>query len=132
MVPRNSAVEAGGASLGITARALTPLRAAPNRYLTRHLEEEGLFERTRELIQRSGGYIILPGKAGTLAELTFLWALNRARLLRDRPIVLLGASWRRFLEQVTALDLVDRSEVEITQVAGTPEEAVRLIRSGIR
>lgn len=126
------AIEEGGVTLGITARVLTPLRAGPNPYLTSHIEEEGLFERTRELISRSAGYIILPGKAGTLAELTFLWALNKARLLNGRPVVLLGASWRRFLQQVTALDLVDLSEIEITHVAGTPEEAVGLILSAMR
>jgi uncharacterized protein (TIGR00730 family) len=126
------AVEAGGVSLGITSRALSPLRRAPNPYLTRHIEEGDLFERTRELIGRSAGYIILPGKAGTLAELTFLWALNRAQLLQGRPIVLLGPSWRSYLEQVNALELVDPPELEITHVAGTPEEAVGLIRSKIR
>ncbi|HZI94324.1 MAG TPA: LOG family protein [Patescibacteria group bacterium] len=125
------ALEAGGTTLGITTRALSPLRAAPNPYLTLHLEEADLFDRTRELIGRSAGYIILPGKAGTLAELTFLWALNRARLLQDRPIVLLGASWRSYLEQVATLALVDRREIEITHVAATPEEAVDMIRSRI-
>jgi len=126
------AVEAGGQALGITTRALAPLRAGPNPYLTQHVEEAGLFERTRELIDRSAGYIILPGKAGTLAELTFLWALNRAQLLRGRPIVLLGSSWQGFLDQVSALALVDRGEIDITRVAGTAREAVEMIRRSVR
>ncbi|HKY34052.1 MAG TPA: LOG family protein [Candidatus Polarisedimenticolia bacterium] len=120
--------EEGGVALGITTRALAPLRAGPNPWLSRHLEEEGLFERTRELIGRSAGYIILPGKAGTLAELTFLWAMHRARLLSDRPIVLLGGAWPRFLEQLDALDIVDRDELAITSVASSPEEAVSFMR----
>ena len=125
------AVEAGGEAYGVTVRALTALRAAPNRYLTRHVEAEDLFDRTRELIRSSGGYIILPGKAGTLAELTFLWALNRAQLLRSRPIVLLGSSWQSFLEQVAKLEMVDRGEIDITMVARSAEEAVRMIRDGM-
>lgn len=126
------AVEAGGSAFGITARALSPLRSAPNPYLTRHLEEEGLFERTRELIGRSAGYIILRGKAGTLAELTFLWALHRARLLGDRPIVLLGGFWQGFLDKVDSLGLVEGSQLAITHVAGTPEDAVTAIRRSVR
>lgn len=125
------AVEAGGRALGITARALAPLRASPNRWLTEHFEAEDLFDRTRELMHRSHGYIILPGKAGTLAELTFLWALHRARLLGDRPIVLLGAPWRGFLQQVGALNLLDGAQLEITHVAATPEEAVALVARAI-
>jgi len=118
------ALEAGGRALGITSRALSPLRVGPNPYLTEHLAEEGLFERTRELIDRSEGYIILGGKAGTLAELTFLWAMHKARLLKDRPIVLLGNAWQGFLDAVRSLGLVDPDQLDITQVAQSAEEAV--------
>lgn len=125
------AVEAGGRALGITARALSPLRASPNRWLTEHLEAVDLFDRTRELMHRSHGYIILPGKAGTLAELTFLWALHRARLLGDRPIALLGTPWRSFLRQVGALNLLDDAQMDVSYLAATPEDAVALMVSGI-
>ena len=126
------AKEAGGSVVGITARALSPLRAGPNPYLTIHLEEEGLFERTRELIARSSGYIILRGSSGTLAELTFLWALHRARLQRDRPIVLLGAFWQRFVDTVVALGLVDSGQLTGTHVVNSPEDAVRVIRRALQ
>jgi uncharacterized protein (TIGR00730 family) len=122
------AQEVGGTTYGITTRAFNARRPRPNAYLTHHIEEEGLFERTRELIARSDGFIILAGKAGTLAELTFLWALHRAQLLGDRPIVLLGAPWRQFLQQVDALELVDQDQLTITDVVETPEEAIGVIR----
>ena len=120
------ALDAGGHAYGITTRALAAMRTGPNPFLTRHQEEEGLFERTRELIGRSAGYIILHGKAGTLAELTFLWALHRARLLGNRPIVLLGERWERFVVSIRALDLVDETQLATTYVATTAEEAVLL------
>jgi len=126
------AIEEGGRTLGITTRALGPLRAGPNPYLTEHRDEAGLFERTRELIERSAGYIILPGKAGTLAELTFLWALHRARLLGDRPIVMIGAVWSRLLALLSGQALLDRPQLDITHVVSTPEEAVEVIRRHIR
>lgn len=119
--------DSGGHALGITTRAFDAARAGPNRFLTRHREEEGLFERTRELIGCSAGYIILSGKAGTLAELTFLWALHRARLLGDRPIVLLGERWKPFVESVRALNLVDESQLAVTRVAATADEAVMMV-----
>ena len=119
--------EAGGHALGITTRAFAGTRSGPNPFLTRHCEEEGLFERTRELIGCSAGYIILSGKAGTLAELTFLWALHRARLLGDRPIVLLGERWEQFVESIRALNLVDESQLAVTRVAETASEAVLMV-----
>lgn len=118
------AVESGGRALGITTRAFGALREGPNRYLTDHVETDDLHERTRELISRCTGYIILKGKAGTLAELTFLWALHRARLLGDRPIVLLGAFWKGFLENVETMGLLDRNQAAVTRVTRSPEEAV--------
>lgn len=124
--------EAGGRTVGITARALSPLRRGPNAWLTRHIEADGLFDRTRELIEMSHGYIILPGKAGTLAELTFLWALHRARLLGRRPIVLLGDPWRGFIEKVEALGMLDPAQLAITHITATPEEAVDVILRKIR
>ncbi len=119
--------EAGGATVGITARALAPLRSGPNPYLTLHVEADDLFDRTRELMRRSAGYIILPGQAGTLAELAFLWALQRARLQR-RPIVLLGGFWRALVAQVESLGLVEETQLALTHVVDTPEEAVAKIR----
>jgi len=126
------AVETGGSAVGVTTRALAAVRVAPNPYLTKRVDTEDLFDRTRELISRSAGYIILPGKAGTLAELAFLWALDRAGLLGNRPLILLGSSWRRLLDQVGALGILDRSQLEITQLAETPEEAVEMIRSRLK
>ncbi len=122
------AVESGGRTLGITTRELSPLRSGPNPYLTTHLETEGLLERTRELIVRSAGYIILRGQAGTLAELSLLWALHRARLQGDRPVVLLGGFWQGFIDEVETLGLVDRSQLAVTHVVETPEDAVAVIR----
>ncbi len=121
------AAEAGGRALGITVRAWST-RGGPNRYLTHHREEEGLFERTRELIERSAGYIILAGKAGTLAELTFLWALHRAQILGNRPIVLLGDFWGRFLNLLRDLELLDDSQLAVTHVAVSARDAVEAIR----
>jgi len=124
--------EGGGASLGITVRAFSEARSGPNRYLTDHIEEAGLFERTAALIGRSAGYIILRGKAGTLAELTLVWALQRARLQEGRPIVLLGEFWQQFLRQLTQLELVEESQLAITSVAATPAEAVERLLAQVR
>jgi uncharacterized protein (TIGR00730 family) len=126
------AQEAGGVSLGITVRAFREFRTGPNPYLTQHIEETGLFERTAALIGRSEGYIILRGKAGTLAELTFVWALQRARLQEGRPIVLLGDFWQRLLQQLIQLELVEESQLALTSVAASPAQAVAQLLAQVR
>ena len=118
--------EAGGTAIGVTSKDLG--RAGGNAYLSVEHAESNLFERTRRLIEISSAYIILPGKAGTLAEASFLWALDRARLLNGRAIVLLGPFWSGFVEQLVARNLLEPGQAAITMHAATPEEAVDLIR----
>jgi len=118
--------EGGGAAIGVTSVDLG--RGIANPYLTLEHAEANLFERTRRLIEISSAYIILPGKAGTLAEAAFLWALHRARLLSGKPIVLLGPFWSGFVEQLVARELLETGQAEATARAATPEEAVELIR----
>jgi hypothetical protein len=117
--------EAGGRAIGVTSRDLG--RSGGNAYLTEERLAENLFERTRLLMERSSAYIILAGKAGTLAEASFLWALHRARLLQGKPIVLLGSIWEGFVESLAERDLLEPGQVEATRRAATPEEAVRII-----
>jgi uncharacterized protein (TIGR00730 family) len=126
------AQEGGGSSLGITVRAFSGARAGPNPYLTDHIEAAGLFDRTEALIGRSMGYIILRGKAGTLAELTLIWALQRARLQEGRPIVLLGEFWQPLLQQLTQLELVEESQLAVTFVAATAAQAVERLLAQVR
>ena len=118
--------EGGGEAVGITTRIFT--RGEGNPYLSRELPEQDLYLRTRALIEPSAAYIILPGKAGTLAELTFLWALQRAGLLGRKPVILVGPFWRGLVDDLLARRLLEPSQAAATAHAATPEEAVNLVR----
>lgn len=118
--------EAGGRVLGITCDNFG--RGPGNRYLTEERREPDLYQRTRSLIEVSSAYIILPGKAGTLAETAFLWALHRAGALGGKPVVLLGSFWDGFVEELLERDVLEPSQANDTLRAATPEEAVRMVR----
>lgn len=119
------ATGAGGRAIGVTCTEFG--RGAGNPYLSEERPERDLYLRTRSLIRLSAAYIILPGKAGTLAELSFLWALHRGNLLRSEPVVLLGGFWDGFVEEMLRRGLVEPSQAEATSHAATPEEAVSII-----
>ncbi len=99
-------------------------RRSANRYVQESIRTADLLERTRILIENSMACIVLHGKAGTLAELTLLWALHRAGCLESRPVVLLGDGWRRFMDTVSAEDMLDPAQMEITTIAASPENAM--------
>jgi uncharacterized protein (TIGR00730 family) len=116
------AVEAGGAAVGVTCAAF-PGRE-PNRFLTERRDTADLLARTGALIEAARGFIVLHGKSGTLAELTFVWALHRAGSLGPRPVILLGDAWRPFLHHLVRGDMIEDEQLSITRVAERPEDAV--------
>lgn len=119
------AAEAGGRAVGVTCSTFTGRQ--PNPYLTREIATDDLHRRTATLIELAHGFVVMPGKAGTLAELAQLWALHRAGCLEDRPVVLLGAGWEALLHHLVEAGIVETSQRRISRIARDPEEAVRAI-----
>jgi uncharacterized protein (TIGR00730 family) len=98
-----------------------------NAWLVETRATPDLYARTRELVERSGAFIVLPGKAGTLAELGFLWALHRAGCLRREPVILLGDGWDAYLRHIVEAGMLDESQREVTHLARSPEEALEFV-----
>lgn len=117
--------EAGGETLGVTVSSLFAGRR-PNPYLDRIEDRPDLPSRTRTLIDLAEGFIILPGRAGTLAELSLLWALQRAGV-HDHPRVLVGKAWGELMRLLARLELLEPPLRETTLLADRPEEAVALM-----
>jgi uncharacterized protein (TIGR00730 family) len=117
------AVEAGGRTIGIVCSVFEGRR--PNRWLTETHETCDLFERTRELIDRTHGYVVLPGQTGTLAELAMLWALSRAGCLGSRPVVALGRGWQDVLSSLAVASVLPEPQRSIVHCVLTAEDAVR-------
>jgi len=93
--------------------------------LTRVLEEPDLLARTRRLVELSRGFVVLAGKAGTLAELAMLWALLRAGLLAA-PVVILDETWGRMYDDLDRAGRLDPAVRDWTRLAASPAEAVCL------
>ena len=123
------ATEAGGRAIGVVCD-IFPDRSA-NRYLSETVHSRDLHERTRLLVERAAGFIVLEGKAGTLAELALLWALHRAGCLDRRPVVLLGDRWRALVRHLDRSGQLEAAQLEITHHARNPEEAVIVLRQAL-
>lgn len=120
------ALEAGGRTVGILSEVFAHRK--PNPYLTETLDSADLYERTRLLIDRSDAYIVLAGKAGTLAELAWLWALARAGCLPSRPVVVLGHPWPDVLDLLAERDMLDPIASRMTERADDEHQALRILK----
>jgi uncharacterized protein (TIGR00730 family) len=121
--------EVGANAVGVTCEIL--LRRSPNPYLTEEAPSEDLHLRTRELVRRSDGFVILDGKAGTLAELSFLWALMRAGCLASRPVIVWGEAWAELIDFLGRLGTLDDGELLQTARAASPEDVVQYLRHSV-
>jgi len=119
--------QAGVRTIGVTVAAFTH-RAVANPFIDKEFREQNLYDRTRRLIDEAAGFVVLPGGAGTLAELAFLWALCRAGLHDAKPIVLVGPVWQRLLHNLRELDILGERELAATSLADSPAVAVDLVR----
>jgi len=123
--------EAGGEAIGVTTDAFADRRSG-NAYLSREIREADLLLRTRTLIEMADGFVVLPGKAGTWAELFLLWALHRAGLLGPRPVVLLGEGWGEAVAVLEGWKILEPGHHEVVRLASTPEETFALVALGLK
>ena len=84
------AAEAGGEAVGVVFAGERSRQ--PNRYLTGVVEAADLFERQKALIEKADGYIAFPPMAGTLSEVSLLWAHRKSGAKKDAPLALEGSS----------------------------------------
>ncbi|MFQ5767407.1 MAG: LOG family protein [Acidobacteriota bacterium] len=118
--------EAGGKAIGVTLEPFSRRRST-NPWLSDEIREPDLHLRMRTLIDRSSGFLVLEGKAGTLAEVGFLWALTRAQLMGHRTVVLVGSAWCEFLAVARRLAVLDETSTGSTQTAASVEQGVSLL-----
>ena len=118
--------ERGGRVLGIT---MNQFKSEPNRYLTEKVPSEHFYERLQRLITQSVGYVALRGGMGTVTEVSLVWNKLQTRVLDPRPLVLLGDCWPPVVKEWQSHLAVNDQDVSLLDFAGTPDEAVSIIKS---
>ncbi len=117
--------EAGGRVIGVTS-AFFPTNEI-NPFVDEEVPTDDLYNRIRELVIHSDAYIVLRGSIGTLAELMIVWNISTIDAHFDRPIVLLGESWKNVIRTFQESLDVKPEHVEHLLFAATPEECVQLL-----
>lgn len=113
--------DAGGEAIGVTCSIFRG--RSPNPHLDLEIEEPDLAARTGRLIELSRGFVVLEGKAGTLAELAMLWAYSRAGVLPG-PIVIWDDSWADLVRALRASGRLDPRTARPVFLAHDAESAV--------
>jgi uncharacterized protein (TIGR00730 family) len=88
------AVEKGAEAIGII---VDHWGSAANKFVTREIKCNTLFERINKLIETGDGYVILQGGTGTLLELAAVWELSNKGLMDHKPITCHSSMWKEIV-----------------------------------
>ncbi len=109
------AKEAGGRTLGVTAKVFKTRRA--NRWIDEEIRVKTWQDRLFELIERGSGYVVLRGGTGTLVELAVVWEMLNKGVIAGKPFVVLGDFWQPIIERVRE---VETGHASISGESGAP------------
>src|SRR5919202_3105336 len=112
------AKEAGGQAIGVTVDVIGQV-ASPNAYLDQEVRTAALLERIDKLVELGAGYVVLPGGAGTLAELAVVWNLALFGALHGKPLIVVGDGWRQVL--ATLVDHLHTVEADLRWLTFVPD-----------
>jgi hypothetical protein len=79
------------------------------------------------LIVRSVGFVALRGGMGTVTELSLVWNKIQTHVIEPRPLVLLGDCWPPVVAAWREHLVVSDADIEMLDLARTPDEAVEII-----
>ena len=94
----------GGTAVGVIPRQLASFEVA-HPGLTETVVTDGMFTRKQEMIDRSDGFVILPGGFGTLDEFFEVLTWKQLGML-DKPVIVLDSEgyWAPLLDLLDHLD----------------------------
>jgi hypothetical protein len=129
------AFEAGGVSVGCNISL--PHEQESNKYQTISLDFHYFYARKVMFVKYAAAFICFPGGYGTLDEFFETLTLIQTMKIEAFPILLFGSwYWRGLTEWIRGVlmphHFIDGEDIDIFRLVDTPEEAVRLVKQGVR
>jgi uncharacterized protein (TIGR00730 family) len=125
------AKEASGSTIGVTMESVNP---QANQWVDRTIVVKTLIDRLMKLIEFGDAYVVLRGGTGTLLELAAVWELMNKRMIRSRPVIVIGKFWDSTVETVKkelSLEGLEWS-AKYVRVVANPEECVKVLKELLR
>ena len=128
------AFEAGGTSVGLN--ITLPHEQESNRYQTISLDFHYFYVRKVMFVKYASAFICFPGGYGTLDEFFETLTLIQTMKIEAFPILLFGSAyWHGLIDWMRATlipEFIDPEDIDIFRVVETPQEAVRLVKQGVK
>ena len=125
------AAKAGGQSIGLNIEL--PFEQVPNEYINHLVNFHYFFCRKVCFVKYAKAFVIFPGGYGTLDELPESITLIQTKRMEKFPVILYGSKfWKGlmdwFKDSVLAEGCIDPKDLDIIQIADSPEDVVKIIK----
>jgi uncharacterized protein (TIGR00725 family) len=116
----------GGKTIGVT---VSSWPAKANEWVQQEIKAADLPERLAKLIELGDAYIVLRGGSGTLLEFAYVLELVNKDIIQNKPIVLLGDSWKGVINALRQEPASDRQKdfSRLVHTVGSPAELIRYL-----
>ena len=125
------AFKAGTASVGLNIEL--PEEQVCNAYTTKSITFSHFFARKVMLVKYATAFIIMPGGAGTLDELTEVLTLMQTHKIKPFPVILFdGSYWKGFLDwlqsSVLARGFISEQDLDLLRVCDEPDTVIETVQ----
>jgi len=120
------AVEGGAEAIGITVNLWN---GRANKYVTKEIVCDTLFERIDKLIEMGDGFVILQGGTGTLLELAAVWEYFNKGLLNEKPIACHSNIWKVIVSEMNQQMKLEGRNCEMVKTFDSIEEIADYFKS---
>ena len=101
----------------------------PNKYLTKEIKCNTIFERVQKLIELGDGFAVLLGGTGTLLELAAVWELCNKKMMEPKPVACHSSMWRGIVSIVNSQMEREGRDTEIIKALDDINEIVNYLQS---
>ena len=123
------ATEAGGEAIGIT---VDLWNVKPNKYLTKEIKCDSLFERISKLVELGDAYVVLQGGTGTLLELSAVWEFMNKNQLKRKPVVCHSQMWKEIVSIMERQIEKEKRETGLIKPCETVNEIVDYLSKSLK
>lgn len=117
-------------SIGLTIE-LPNLEEAPNPWLDRITAHRTFFSRLHHFVRMSQAFLVFPGGIGTALESFMTWQLLQVGMIKERPVVFVGAHWRGLLDWMRATmadgGFMSPRDLDLVRIVDDPKDALAIV-----
>jgi uncharacterized protein (TIGR00730 family) len=113
------AVEGGAEAIGVT---VDLWNGRTNKFITKEIICNTLFERIDKLIELGDGFVVLQGGTGTLLELAAVWEYCNKNMMKLKPIACHSSIWRVIVAEMNKQMLLEGRNAEMVRSFSSIEE----------